>query len=100
MTAPIAAKLRYTFPDQERGTMRCVASFSSKLCDAIPACVVTTVPFSCRPSLYRPRRGLFRPSPMTINGSVRHDKTVSLSSGSAQLSDRLIRAGGTRSQNA
>jgi hypothetical protein len=76
--ALIAAKLKYTRPDQERGTMKCVACSSSKLCDAIPACAVTTVPFSCRPSLHRLRRSLSRPRPLTNNGSGRHDTAVSL----------------------
>jgi hypothetical protein len=54
--ALIAARLKYTLSGQERGTMKCVACSSCKLCDAIPACIVTTVRFSCRLSLHRLRR--------------------------------------------
>jgi hypothetical protein len=73
--ALIAAGLRYTLPDQEPGVMKCVVCSSSKLCDAIPACTVTTVRFSCRPSLHRLRRSPTRPQPMTNSGSVRHEQT-------------------------
>ena len=63
-------------PDQKRGTMRSVASSSSKWCDAIPACDVTTVHFFCRRSLNPLRRSPSKMQPMTNNGSVRHDKAL------------------------
>ena len=72
--ALIAAKMTYTRPDQEAGTMRCVAFSSSKWCDAIRACAVAAAHFSCRRSLRRPRRSPSRLQPMTNNGSVRHKK--------------------------